>query len=434
MKRLDAAMAALILAGAASAQTPAPAAPFDAAARKQAVETAQKALRTQYVFPEVGAEAADRLESSLAAGAYDGLDRIAFAHRITADLREIAHDKHLSVIAPDIPPPGLPPGPPPRSQAGVTRADRLPGGVGYIEVIGFPPLPVFRRAVDEAMAKLANAPALIIDARRNGGGDPASVAYLVSWLEPDGRKAHLNDLLWRKEGTSEYRREEFWTIPTPGHIRAKRIIVLTSARTFSGGEEFAYDVQTQKLAALIGETTGGGANPGGVADLGSNLAMFVPRGRAENPITKTNWEGRGVAPDFAVPADQALKVALEHLGQNPKALEVAALSKAQLFSPRTTEDPGAQAALRRLLEGTARGEPPYGDMAPQFAESIRGRLPKAQGNLAALGAIEAVAFKEVDRQGDDVYEVKFAHGVKRCAIALGADGKIAGAFMLDPPT
>jgi len=41
----------------------------------------------------------------------------------------------------------------------------------------------------------------------------------------------------------------------------------------------------------------------------------VPFARAINPITKTNWEGKGVEPDVKVPADEALdtakKMALE---------------------------------------------------------------------------------------------------------------------------
>jgi len=34
--------------------------------------------------------------------------------------------------------------------------------------------------------------------------------------------------------------------------------------------------------------------------------MFVPKGRAINPITKTNWERTGVEPDIRIQADQAL--------------------------------------------------------------------------------------------------------------------------------
>src|SRR5436190_749816 len=70
--------------------------PFDAAARGAAVEAAAKALRDRYVYPEVGDRAAAKIEANLAAGAYDGLaDRVAFAERLTNDLAEIAHDKHM---------------------------------------------------------------------------------------------------------------------------------------------------------------------------------------------------------------------------------------------------------------------------------------------------------------------------------------------------
>ena len=83
--------------------------------------------------------------------------------------------------------------------------------------------------------------------------------------------------------------------------------MLTSARTFSGGEAVAYDMQVLKLATIVGETTGGGANPGGMAPLTPDFAMFVPGGRGENPTTLTNWEGVGVKPDVAAPAANALR-------------------------------------------------------------------------------------------------------------------------------
>lgn len=87
------------------------------------------------------------------------------------------------------------------------------------------------------------------------------------------------------------------------------IQVLTSHGTFSGGEECAYDLQTQKRATLVGETTGGGAHPGGVVLIGHDLMAFIPRGRPINPVTHDDWEKIGVKPDVAVPAAEAMKTA-----------------------------------------------------------------------------------------------------------------------------
>jgi len=120
---------------------------------------------------------------------------------------------------------------------------------------------------------------------------------------------HLNSLYFRPAN----RTDDFYTDPTVTGRKFgpdKPIYVLTSSRTFSGAEEFAYNLQTRKRATIVGETTGGGANPGRGFPLPYNLTVFVPTGRAINPITKTNWEGVGVKPDVAVDADRALDVAL----------------------------------------------------------------------------------------------------------------------------
>lgn len=89
------------------------------------------------------------------------------------------------------------------------------------------------------------------------------------------------------------------------------IFVLTSRRTASGGEEFAYNLKTRKRALIIGEPTWGGANPGGTHPLPSGLRIFIPTGRAINPVTKTNWEGTGVAPDVPADQDKAFDIAFE---------------------------------------------------------------------------------------------------------------------------
>src|SRR5207237_4186324 len=78
---------------------------------------------------------------------------------------------------------------------------------------------------------------------------------------------------------------------------------------FSGAEEFSYDLRTRQRATLVGETTGGGANPGDLRRLSEHFEVFVPTGRAVNPITKTNWEGVGVEPHVKTSSSLALATA-----------------------------------------------------------------------------------------------------------------------------
>lgn len=85
--------------------------------------------------------------------------------------------------------------------------------------------------------------------------------------------------------------------------------VLTSSRTFSGGEEFTYDLQTQQRATIVGETTGGGAHPVRGERIDAHFMIGVPFAKAINPITHTSWEGTGVVPDVKVPASEALEKA-----------------------------------------------------------------------------------------------------------------------------
>jgi hypothetical protein len=309
-------------------------APLTDTDRRTVVESAAKMLRERYVFPDVGDQAAKAIESALEAGVYAALDQpLAFAQRLTEDLRTVATDKHLRITAPGAPTTTPRPAAP-RAEGGIARADILDGNVGYIEVVGFPAPGAFNGPLNRAMSGLQKTRALIIDVRRNGGGSPVSVSYLVSYFVPGGERVHINTFINRIPGTGTFRSQDFWSEITPFSYAGKPVFVLTSDRTFSGGEEFAYDMQVMKLATVVGETTGGGANPGGTVRLAAGLSMFIPGGRARNPITGTNWEGVGVTPDVAVPGDNALKTALERLSVPSPSGEIDALSRSRVFEPR----------------------------------------------------------------------------------------------------
>jgi C-terminal processing protease CtpA/Prc len=161
-----------------------------------------------------------------------------------------------------------------------------------------------------AMDSLATARSLIIDLRDNIGGSPQMVAYVASYLFDE--RTHLNDLWERPSG----RTVESWTrdsVPGRRFGGKKPVYILTSSRTFSGGEEFTYDLQALKRAVVVGERTGGGAHLTAPRRLDDHFTLTVPFARAINPVTHANWEGVGVAPTVEATAAEALQVALARL-------------------------------------------------------------------------------------------------------------------------
>lgn len=311
---------ALSFANVAFAQPEQPDLTIDAAQRTQVIDAILKRLNDSYVFPEVAKKMEQSIRQRVDKKEYDQITSSKeFAAALTKDLQAISNDKHLRVRYSHSPIPERGPRREPTAEEreqrkrdmnwmnhGFVKVERLRGNIGYVEFMGFMDEELGADTVAAAMNFVNGTDSLIIDLRANGGGNPAMVALICSYLfgpEP----VHLNDLYWR-EGD---RTDEFWTRKEVAGKRYlnKDVYVLTSKRTFSGAEEFTYNLKNLKRATIIGETTGGGAHPGGMFRMTEHFGAFVPTGRAISPITKTNWEGTGVTPDIAVPADHALLVA-----------------------------------------------------------------------------------------------------------------------------
>jgi hypothetical protein len=299
--------------------------------RSQLIDSLDTAFRKSYVYADKAEAAVGLMRERQRAGAFDGItdhDRLAEKLRETL-AQETGNDQHLR-IGYDAPTPataldwdsvidsvrfGKDDGA--KDHHGVPEAKVLADNVGYLRVDSFYPANVSGPDYAAAMTKLAGTRALIIDLRdARAGGEPDGVALLSSYLFD--QRTHLNDLYFR-EGD---RTTAFWTDPNvPGKRfgQQKPVYVLTGSRTFSGAEEFSYNLQQLERATLVGETTRGGANPGRMHELSPYFAAFFPGGGAINPISKTNWEGTGVTPDIKVPVDQALetahKLALEKLAK-----------------------------------------------------------------------------------------------------------------------
>ncbi|WP_177186649.1 S41 family peptidase [Paenibacillus sp. CF384] len=194
---------------------------------------------------------------------------------------------------------------------GFYKVERLQGNIGYLDLHALAPPELAGETAVSAMNFLANTSGMIIDLRQCGGWSPYMVTFLSSYLLSE-TPVHLNDFYWRYADVTQ----SFWSTP---YVSGKRfgphkpVFVLTSKQTFSASEEFAYDLQAIERATVVGEITGGGAHPGEVHRLNHYFEVFIPKGRAINPVTKSNWEGTGVIPDIEVSQEQAFDIAYDRI-------------------------------------------------------------------------------------------------------------------------
>lgn len=308
---------AVLAATAARAQPPAPT--ITAKDRTAIIESIVKGLNETYVFADVAEMMAARLRQQLAAGAYDRSTALpAFCEVLTNDLQAVSHDKHLRVRFTPRPADATGAKPSDEERQARFRAElrrdnycfekleRLPGNIGYLKLNCFADAELGGGRAIAAMGFLAGSDALIFDLRQNGGGSPSMIQLISSYLFDEPK--HLNSFYVRKGD----RTEQFWTqaYVSGERMAAVPVFVLTSSYTFSGAEEFSYNLKNMKRATIVGETTGGGAHPVQSYPVeGYDVTVALPFGRAVNPISGTNWEGVGVAPDIAVPAAAALDTA-----------------------------------------------------------------------------------------------------------------------------
>lgn len=97
---------------------------------------------------------------------------------------------------------------------------------------------------------------------------------------------------------------------------------------------------------------------------------------------------------------------------------------AQRFKDQKPQ-PEAEAAIRQSIADILAGQPKYDRMSPGLADVTRQQLPQLKTILGNLGAIQSVTFKDVEKNGADVYDIKFEHGSTEWQIILAPDGTIA---------
>lgn len=296
---------------------------LDPAIRQKTIDAINARLTQYYVYPDVAAKMIEAVQEHQKKGDYNLItDGNEFADAVSRDLRAVSHDRHLFLTynpftLPEQPGSASGPhGPSPAEQARFrtmieqqnctfSKLEILNHNIGYIKFDAFPPPDICGPTVVAAMNFLTHTDGLIFDLRENHGGDPNMVDFMVSYLFE--KPTHINDLTNRHDNETH----QYWTLPWvlgPRFVK-QPVYVLTAHETFSGGEEFTFDLKSQKRATIVGETTGGGAHPVQGLSAGDHFTIGVPFGRPINPVTKGDWEGTGIEPDVKVSAAEALSIA-----------------------------------------------------------------------------------------------------------------------------
>ncbi|MBK1896584.1 S41 family peptidase [Chryseobacterium paridis] len=188
---------------------------------------------------------------------------------------------------------------------GFENVRRLDGNIGYINFKGFAEPSSSSKTLESAMNFVANTNSLIIDLRENRGGDNGMLLLFCSYFFKD--KANLYSTYFRDKGKTVENNTES-KVSGQKYLN-KKIYILTSKYSFSAAEGLAYFLKAYQLAQVIGENTGGAANPVDEFIIGNKYLLVVPVGKITAKKTVGNWEHTGVSPDIKTTSEKAFKTA-----------------------------------------------------------------------------------------------------------------------------
>ena len=207
------------------------------------------------------------------------------------------------------------------------RFQLLPGNIAYVALNSFGNDNALK-GFDAAFDSISATEALILDVRRNGGGDSGHgwniLGYLTdSAFQTSAYSFRLYSPIGRAKGEGIY-----YETGGPGHwsvhgekLYTKPVVVLIGHRTFSAAEDFVAVFDAMQRGKLMGEPTGGST--------GWPLAFNLPGGLKARVCMKRDtypdgreWVGIGLQPDVAVSPkvedhragrDTVLEAAIEYL-------------------------------------------------------------------------------------------------------------------------
>jgi retinol-binding protein 3 len=279
---------------------------------RQVVSQAINVLKQQYLFPEKSVLATRSLRYKLASGEFYKHNELSMLeYNLNQLLRETTGDSYIEIYSQK---PTLKLGhfskerTKSQKQFGFVGAEVLPGNIGYLYLPFLNTVEATREDLDKAMAYLSEVEAMIIDLRDVEGESVLLAQHIISYFTPPNFE--LADIVSSQfvEGNKLYSAEvngsEYFIHNFP-------LYILNSAFVSGVGEFLSYTLKHFDKAVVIGEQTMGVSHSTKEAQLGQHLMIRFPYATAHHTVTKSNWEGRGVVPDFEIEAVKSLELALQ---------------------------------------------------------------------------------------------------------------------------
>ena len=261
----------------------------------------------------------------------------------------------------------------------------LDGNVLYINVPVFAPLSVIESELKAALESSLKADAIIVDVRNCPGGMGDGMEYLAGGLfaEPTFLSKHVG-----KDGGFES-----YSAKTPyGKANAdKPVYVLTSQRSFSAAEAFAFFLQETGRIETVGDQTLGGGRTVESHPVNDRLNIAISSTIATS--SKGNeFQGVGVRPDYPIDEKEALTKA-----------HTLALKKIST----TKNDPNLSKLAEKIEKEAKKEKAALGDMVGKYGiRSIAlngGKLAYKKEGQPDLG---------MKKIGKDLYELVLPAGVR----------------------
>lgn len=195
---------------------------------------------------------------------------------------------------------------------GFTEVKIFEDGVGYLKIseinLSEKSLPI----LFAAMRFVAESKALIIDLRGNGGGGSNVGAVFESFFLP--KNVALLEFKDRR-GTIETAATVRW-LTEPKY--AAPVYIIVDKRTASAAEAFAFALQTQKRASIVGQTSAGAAHMNSWYAVNEQIYVSVSTGAPVIPGTEISWEAKGITPDFAAAPGEEIEFIRRKIGETVK--------------------------------------------------------------------------------------------------------------------